>query len=81
MDKVLAPGFSCQDSWQVQVQAQVQLGADVYVYSEGLSDAQVAESLLKPCRDLSNGLEQLIKRYGARVCVLPQGPLTIINQA
>ena len=29
------PGFSSQDSWQVQIQAYVQMHADVYVYSEG----------------------------------------------
>ena len=81
LDRVLSPGFSCQDSWQVQVQAQVQLMADVFVYSEGLSDDQVVDSLLKPCRDLTHGLEELVERYGSRVCILPQGPLTILDLA
>lgn len=79
LDTVLAPGFSCQDSWQVQVQAQVQQKADVFVYSEGLSDEQVADSLLRPCRDLTIGLADLIAKYGSRVCILPQGPLTILD--
>ena len=81
LDRVLSPGYSCQDSWQVQVQAQVQLRADVFVYSEGLSDDQVVDSLLKPCRDLTQGLEELVERYGSRVCILPQGPLTILDLA
>ncbi len=81
LDRVLQPGFSCQDSWQVQVQAQVQLGAEVFVYSEGLSDKQVADSLLTPCRDLTNGLEELMAWFGSRVCILPQGPLTILDLA
>jgi hypothetical protein len=63
----------------VQIQAQVQLAADVYLYSEGLSDQQVRTSLLAPCKDLENDLDDLIRRYGPRVCVLPQGPLTILN--
>ncbi len=79
LETVLAPGFSCQDSWQVQVQAQVQQKADVFVYSEGLSDDQVADSLLKPCQDLTCGLSELIASYGPRVCILPQGPLTILD--
>lgn len=79
LDKVLQPGFSCQDSWQVQIQAQVQLAADVYLYSEGLSDQQVRTSLLTPCRDLEKDLADLIRQYGSRVCVLPQGPLTILD--
>jgi hypothetical protein len=79
LDKVLQPGFSCQDSWQVQIQAQVQLAADVYLYSEGLSDQQVQTSLLTPCRDLEKDLADLIRQYGSRVCVLPQGPLTILD--
>lgn len=81
LETVLAPGFSCQDSWQVQVQAQVQQKADVFVYSEGLSDEQVADSLLKPCWDLNSGLPELIESYGPRVCILPQGPLTILDLA
>ena len=79
LDRVLQPGFTCQDSWQVQIQAMVQLRADVRVYSEGLSDAQVAASLLSPCRNLTTGLAALIDQYGPRVCILPQGPLTILD--
>ena len=36
------PGFSAQDQWQqVQIQAQIQRHADVYVYSDGLDDAEI----------------------------------------
>lgn len=79
LDQILQPGFSCQDSWQVQIQLQVQQKADVYVFSEGLSDSQVADSLLRPCRDLPRGLTDLLASYGSRVCILPQGPLTILD--
>ena len=75
-----APDFVCQDSWQVQVQAQVQQHADVYLYSEGLSDPQINASLLRPCRDLTTTIKTLTNTYGSRVCVLPQGPLTILKQ-
>jgi nickel-dependent lactate racemase len=81
LDRITRPGFRGQDAWQVQIQAQVQLKADVYVFSEGLSDEQVAAGLLHPCRDLASGVPELMARYGSRVCALPQGPLTILDLA
>lgn len=79
LDRLAQPGVTGQDIWQVQVQAQVQTHAHIYVYSEGLSDEQIKAALLQPCRDLPATLEWLIKQYGKRVCVLPQGPLTILG--
>jgi len=73
------PDFVCQDSWQVQVQALVMQHADVFVYSENLFDAQIKASLLHPCRNLPNAIKQLTEEYGKRICVLPQGPLTILT--
>ena len=68
------PGFSAQDQWQVQIQAQIQRHADVYVYSDGLDDAEIRAALLTPTRDIAATLTQLQPR---RLCVLPEGPLTI----
>ena len=79
LDRVTQPGFTGQDGWQVQIQAQVQLKADVYIYSEGLSDEQIAASLFHPCRDLVRGIPEMMERYGSRVCALPQGPLTVLE--
>jgi nickel-dependent lactate racemase len=80
LEQILKPGFSSQDAWQVQIQAQVQSHADCFVYSEGLSDDQIKMCLMEPCRDLSMMIEKLIKQYGERVCILPEGPLTIIQR-
>jgi len=76
---VTAPGFACQDQWQAQVQAMIQLRADVYVYSDGLSDAQIREALLMPCRSIEDTLSELLDRYGpcATICALPDGPQTV----
>lgn len=73
------PGFGEQDQWQVQIQALIQVKADVYVYSDGLSDQQIERALLKPCRDLPQTIDQLKKKYGddARICVMPDGPASI----
>lgn len=79
LEKVTQPGYLGQDGWQVQVQAQVQQHAHVYIYSDGLDDEQVKNSMLSPLRDLNNGIRHLIEQFGSRVCVLPQGPLTILE--
>ena len=79
LDRIMAPGFLQQDQWQAQIQAQIQRKAAVYVYSDCLSDAQIGDALLLPCRDIVATLTQLRERYGphASICVLPEGPQTI----
>jgi nickel-dependent lactate racemase len=73
------PGFRAQDQWQVQIQAQIQQRAEVYVYSDGLSDEQIEQALFIPCRSLEQTVSQLQEKYGsqARICVIPEGPQTI----
>ncbi len=79
LDLISLPGFFSQDQWQVQTQAQIQLKADVYVYSDGLTDEQIQKALFIPCRSIEQTLAQLQKKYGpqARICVIPEGPQTI----
>ena len=68
-----------QDQWQAQVQAQVQLRADVYVKSDYLSEEELRRAMLQPCVSVEETLSHLLKRYGpaATICVLPEGPMTI----
>lgn len=79
LNMVRAPGFQSQDMWQVHVQALIAQQAEVLFYSHNLTDAQLRDALLTPCRDISAALEQLRARYGEgmTVCVLPEGPQTI----
>ena len=79
LDMIAQPGFGEQDQWQVQIQAQIQLDADVYVYSEGLTDQQIEQALLRPCRNISKTVDDLIAKYGphCRICVMPEGPATV----
>jgi nickel-dependent lactate racemase len=79
LDMLAQPGFCEQDQWQVQIQAMVQLKAEVHVYSEGLTAAQIRQALFVPCADPAQTLAGLSQRYGprARICVLPDGPQTI----
>ncbi len=79
LDLIAQPGFSEHDQWQVQIQAQLQLHADIYVYSDGLTDEQIERALFSPCRNIEQTVGALQGKYGAnaRICVLPEGPLTI----
>lgn len=77
IDILSQPNFEIQDQWTVQVQAQVQENAKVYVYSEGLSDQQIQQALFFPCHSIEQELARLMKEYGERLCILPDGPLVI----
>ena len=79
LDLVNNPGFQEHDQWQVQIQAMIQKRAQVYVYSDGLTDEQIENSLFTPCRDITATLEILKNKYGkdVSIAVLPEGPLTI----
>ena len=79
LDLISQPGFQAHDQWQVQTQALIQQRAEVYVYSDGLSDEQIERALFIPCRDIAATVAALQARYGpdARLCVLPEGPLTV----
>ncbi len=76
---ILAAEETRQDQWQAQIQARIQARAEVYVYSDGLSDAQIEAALLMPCRDIPGLVDRLRRRHGpdARIGVLPEGPQTI----
>ena len=73
-----APGFARPEQWQAQIQSLIQRKATVLVHSS-LPDDVVRAAHLTPCRDISAAVEELLqaKGNGARIAVLPQGPLTI----
>jgi nickel-dependent lactate racemase len=77
LEMIHQPGFSAPDQWQVQIQAQIQTSVDVFVYSDGLSEENIRDALFTPCKELSATLDTLIRQYGHRLCILPEGPQTI----
>ncbi len=79
LDRIGQPDFAEQDQWEVQIQAMVQLNAEVYLHTDGLSDDQIQRALLRSARNIEQTTADLRARYGvgARLCVMPEGPLTI----
>ena len=53
--------------------------AEVWIYSEGLSDDAVRSAMLTPVHDVGAAVSEALERKGpgARLCVLPHGPLTV----
>jgi len=79
LERISDPALQRQDQWQVQVLAQVLKQAEVHVYSAHLKEEQVKMAFCKPVQSIDLRLAELMGLYGpaARLCVLPQGPLTI----
>lgn len=75
LEMIQQPGYERHDQWQAQIQAQIQLRADVFLKSEYLTPQQVREAHLKPVETI----EDTIAECGAdaSICVLPEGPQTI----
>jgi nickel-dependent lactate racemase len=72
------PGFVRPEQWQAHIQALVQRRAKVLVHSS-LPDEVIQAAHLIPCHDISATVRELVHANGngARIAVLPQGPLTI----
>ena len=68
-----------QDQWEAQIQAQIQMKADVYVRSDYLDGDTLHSVMLNPCESVEATVARLLERYGhdAAICVLPEGPMTI----
>ena len=76
---IKAPGYSRPDQWQVQVQAQIQMKAEVLVKTSGLRGDEVRAAHFTPIEDVEAAVRDALRRAGpgATLCVLPQGPQTI----
>jgi nickel-dependent lactate racemase len=73
------PGYSVPDQWQVQIQAQIQMKADVLVKTSGLDPEAVRAAHFRPIDDVAAAVCDAMRAAGpnATLCVLPQGPQTI----
>jgi nickel-dependent lactate racemase len=78
LSMLASPGFQRPEQWQAQIQAIIQRNANVLLYSS-LPDEVVRKAHLSPCPDIAGTVNRLLRNNGngARIAVLPQGPLTI----
>jgi nickel-dependent lactate racemase len=79
IDAIVSSRGVIPDQWQVQVQANIQTRATVVMYTDHLSDEELAQVHLAQTRDIAATVLEELDRRGpdATVCVLPEGPQTI----
>lgn len=79
LERVRDPDCGLQDTWQGHIQALISRKADVYFYSDNLTNEQIKDALLTPCLSIEETVQRLLERYGpeATICVLPEGPQTV----
>ena len=79
LQQLFEPGFSVHDQWQVQVQAQIQRKAQVFIKADGLSSDEIRGAWFEPIEDVARCVRDRLAAagWGARLAVLPQGPQTI----
>jgi len=79
LDMITSHGYSRPDQWQVQIQAMIQLKANVMVKADRLGDDQIRSAHLQPIHDVSAAVADAVRAAGrsASVCILPNGPQTI----
>jgi nickel-dependent lactate racemase len=79
LEMVATPGFAAPDQWNAQIQSMVLMNADVFIYSDGVTPAEVEAALYKSCPNVEALVAQLMDHYGAgaRACVIPDGPQTV----
>jgi lactate racemase len=78
LDMIAAPGYSRPDQWQVQIQAMIQLKANVMVKADRLDDDQIRSAHFQPIHDVSAAVADAVRgAKDATICILPNGPQTI----
>jgi nickel-dependent lactate racemase len=76
--RIMVPGFRCHDQWEAQAQAQIQRKAKVHVYADGLSDEELRQALVIPCRSIEETVARVRNdNPEATIAVLPDGPQTV----
>ena len=80
-DLIGAGGGPELDRWQAQVLGRVLQRAQVWLYSDGLTDEMTTDALLVPVHDLATAVGDALAALGGtgRVAVLPEGPLTVVT--
>jgi len=78
LQKLGTPGFVWPEQWQGHIQSLIQRRAEIHLYS-GMSEESIRAAHLIPCRDIATTVSAKLGPHpnGARIAVLPQGPLTI----
>jgi nickel-dependent lactate racemase len=79
LEHICTSTISRLDQWQAQILAMIRLRADVYLFTDYLSDDQLNIAGIKRCNNIYDLIEELRIKIGmnASICIIPEGPQTI----
>jgi nickel-dependent lactate racemase len=79
LEEITARTATVPDQWQIQIQAQIQVLAEVVMYTSYLSTDDLTAAHLGHTDDVESAVGAALAAAGpdAHVCVLPHGPLTV----
>lgn len=78
-DYVVTNEKNFQDTWQIFYEVLIQRWANVSLYTDKLDDGTVRKAHFTPVQDPEVLIGEILEKHGkdARICILPEGPLTI----
>lgn len=78
-DYVVKHEKNFQDTWQIFYEVLIQRWANVSLYTDKLDDGTVRKAHFNPVQDPEALIGKILEKHGkeARICILPEGPLTI----
>ena len=90
LEYILNTKTPVQDMWQAQIHAKICKNTKVHFYSENLADEDIISAFMIPIHNIEREIINIIEydsesyknmsknfKENFRICVLPQGPLTI----
>jgi lactate racemase len=79
LERIQAREITIPDQWQVQILAGIQRHANVIVHTPHIDPSELSAAQLKHTDDVERTVREALQAAGAdaRVCVLPEGPITI----
>lgn len=82
-DTLVSTDRTTRESWQVEVMRRILGRAEVWLYSEGLTDDEIFDSGLVPVADVSKAVVDALRNRGtgSTLCILPDGPFCVVEQS
>jgi lactate racemase len=79
LERIEARETTVPDQWQVQILAGIRRQANVVVHTPNIGPDELSAAQLEHTDDVERTVLEALRRAGehARVCVLPEGPITI----
>lgn len=76
IESIQRPGVFTIDQWEVEELARALRKADIYLYTEGLSEEDVRDCLVHPVPSVEAGIARALERHGpsATIAAVPKGP-------